>query len=76
MNYFWIIAVIVVLIILFGYMNFNSEGFVDYTQYPYGYMKTGSDPVYFYRKDRFRKPYDDGFRLYKSYPLPHLEMNP
>lgn len=70
------IFIISIIIIYYVYINHINEGYVDYVQAPYNYMKTGADPLYFYRKDRYRKPYDDGFRFFKSYPLPHLEMRP
>jgi hypothetical protein len=69
-----IIATLVVLVVAYIYTNIYAESFVDYTQEPYGYMKSGSEPLYFYRKDRYRRPYNDGFRFYKSYPYPHMEM--
>jgi hypothetical protein len=69
-----IIGFIIIAVVLY-YFNTSYERFVDYDQKPYGYMKSGSDAPYFYRKDRYRRPYNDGFRFYKSYPEPHLEMN-
>lgn len=51
------------------------EGWQDYVLFPYNYVLTGRDPTYFYRRDRYRRPYRDGFRFYQSYPYPHLRYN-
>ena len=34
----------------------NKESFQNYVLQPYGYVKTGSDPMYFYNRNRYRKP--------------------
>jgi hypothetical protein len=49
-----------------------KEQFQTYIQHPYNYVKTGSDPVNFYRLDRYRKPYRYPFKYFKSYPVPHM----
>ena len=59
------------------YCKFNvKEGWVDYTQEPYKYVKEGSDPIHYYRRDRYRKPYRDGFKFNQSYPYQHQEPLP
>lgn len=50
----------------------QSETFQNYTLNPFGYVYTGDDPLYFYNKNRYRKPYRWPFRFYKSYPYDHL----
>jgi hypothetical protein len=52
--------------------NIIEEEFKTYIQYPYNYVKTGSDPVNFYRSDRYRKPYRYPYKYFKSYPTPHM----
>ena len=48
------------------------EGFQSYAIKPYGYVKTGNDPLYFYNLDRYRQPYRWPFKFYQSYPYGHL----
>ena len=50
----------------------NREDFSEYKLPPYNYLKTGSDPLHFYRRDRYRKPYRYPFRFFSSYPSPYL----
>ncbi len=69
-----ILIIIVLMAILFN--NKIMESWQDYTQYPYGYIFSGKDPLYFYRKDRYRRPYRDGYRFYQSYPIPHFTYYP
>lgn len=57
-------------------MNQIDEGWEDYRRPPYGYVSTGADPIYYYRRDRYRKPYRWPFRFSQSYPYPHLEPLP
>jgi hypothetical protein len=65
------------LLILTIYSNYRSEeGFQAYTQLPYGSVKTGADPIYVYRKDRYRKPYRYPFKFFSTYPYPHQEPGP
>jgi len=56
-----------------GAMN---EGWQDYTMKPYGYVKSGTDPLYFYGHNRYRKPYRYPFKYYRSYPYPHMSHLP
>jgi len=69
----WLI-IIIILLILF-YATF-IESWQDYTLRPYNYVYSGKDPLYFYRYDRDRRPYRDGFKFYQSYPIPHMTNNP
>lgn len=48
------------------------ENWVIYKQLPYGHLDTASEPVNFYIKPRYRKPYRYPFQFHKSYPVPHL----
>lgn len=52
--------------------SINKEEWQNYVQKPYNFLLTGRDPLYFYRKDRWRKPYRYPFTFYQSYPFPHL----
>ncbi len=53
-----------------------KENWVDYKLDPYGYVKSGDDPVHYYRRDRYRKPYRNGFKFVQSYPYYHAEPLP
>lgn len=48
--------------------NSSKENFVIYKRDPFGYLDTGADPPNFYRRDSYRKPYRDGFKVQTSYP--------
>lgn len=50
-----------------------EEGWQDYQLCPFGEVKSGSVPIYFYSYNRYRRPYRWPFRYYSSYPWPHLE---
>ena len=69
MNYILIAFLIFVAFIVFSQY---SEHYATYTMRPYNYIKTGTDPLFFYRRDRFRKPYNYPIQFYKSYPTPHM----
>lgn len=55
------------------YGNITTEGWQDYQLCPYGDVRSGSDPLFFYNYNKYRKPYRWPFRYYSSYPWPHLE---
>jgi hypothetical protein len=77
--YYWIkyliwfvVLVINISCIYTSYVVYN-EKFQDYKLYPYGEVYSGSDPLYFYKYNRYRKPYRWPYRYYSSYPYPHME---
>ena len=47
------------------------ENWEMYRQKPYGYVKTGSDPLTFYERPRYRKPYRYPFTFDQEFPTPH-----
>ena len=47
------------------------ENWEMYRQKPYGYIKTGSAPLTFYERPRYRKPYRYPFTFDQEYPTPH-----
>ena len=47
------------------------ENWEMYRQKPYGYVKTGSAPLTFYERPRYRKPYRYPFTFDQEYPTPH-----
>jgi hypothetical protein len=66
---FLAIIVFVVFNRLFGF----NENWQDYKMLPFGEVKSGSAPLYFYSYNRYRKPYRWPFKHHSSYPYPHLE---
>ena len=52
--------------------KYMKEDFAEYKIPPYSYLSTGSNPLHFYRRDRYRKPYRYPFRVFSSYPSPYL----
>ena len=47
------------------------ENWEMYRQKPYGYVKTGSAPLTFYERPRYRKPYRYPYKFYSEYPTKH-----
>ena len=77
--YFPIVLIIFVILWLIIYFANNYdlfEGWVPYSQEPYEYIKTGSSPLTFYMRNRYKKPYRYPYQYYKSYPVPNLSYNP
>lgn len=70
-NYISIIILIFIIFLCLRTFNIN-EYYQDYTLKPYNYILSGKDPLYFYRYDRYKRPYRDGFKFYQSYPLPNM----
>ena len=52
------------------------ENWEMYRQKPYGYVKTGSVPLSFYERPRYRKPYRYPFTFDQEYPTPHKSHLP
>jgi len=52
------------------------ENWEMYRQKPYGYVKTGSAPLAFYERPRYRKPYRYPFTFDQEYPTPHKSHLP
>ena len=62
----------VILIISCISFSFIKETFVSYTISPCKYLDTGSNPLGFYNKPRYRNPYRWPYRYIKSYPYSHF----
>ena len=65
------IVPLIIFFVIFGGLLFgvNNEYFQDYMMYPYGEVYSGSDPLYFYNYNRYRKPYRYPLTYYSSYAL-------
>lgn len=75
MNLLIPLALLIIITIIMS-SKFGIETWQDYTLKPYNYIFSGRDPLYFYRYDRYRRPYRDGFKFHQSYPVPHLSYYP
>tara|TARA_B100000795_G_C22788464_1_gene435770 strand:- start:39 stop:278 length:240 start_codon:yes stop_codon:yes gene_type:complete len=54
----------------------NIENWEMYKQKPHGYVKTGSKPLNFYERVRYRKPYRYPFTYDQEYPTQHKSHLP
>lgn len=66
------LLLIIILIVIAFLCIKNKEQFQNYVLQPYGYVKTGADPLYLYNRNRYRKPYRWPFKFYSSYPYSHM----
>lgn len=64
-----VLALVIIAVILIS-RNVN-EDYQNYIQLPFGYMKSGTSPLSFYRRCIYRLPYNWPHVHYKSYPQPH-----
>ena len=71
---------LVILIVCFILICFFKPGALEnwevYKQKPYNFVKTGSSPLTFYPRPRYRKPYRYPFQFRKSYPIDHMSYLP
>jgi len=56
-------------------MNESREEWANYTTPYYNYKQTGTDPLIYYARPIYRKPYMYPFTFFKSYPYPHMSYN-
>lgn len=49
-----------------------QENWENYQQTPLNYIQSGSSPLGFYRRDRYRKPYRYPLKHYDSSPYPNM----
>jgi hypothetical protein len=71
---------LIILIIIFIAISLFKPGALEnwevYKQKPLGYVKTGSDPLAFYERPRYRKPYKYPAQFRQSYPYDHMSYLP
>ena len=70
------VVLILVLIVLCIMKPEALENWANYRQLPYGYVKTGSSPLSYYERPRYRKPYRYPFTFEKTYPVKHQSHLP
>ena len=72
--------ILVLLIITFILICLFKPGALEnwevYKQKPLGYVRTGSEPLNFYERPRYRKPYNYPSLFRKSYPYDHMTYLP
>ena len=66
------LLLIIILVVIAFLCIKNKEQFQNYVLQPYGYVKTGADPLYFYNRNIYRKPYRWPFKFHSSYPYSHM----
>jgi hypothetical protein len=74
-----ILIVIVVIIVIYFVLNSDlldkfltkTENFVPYKRNPYGYWRTGADPLNYYQMNAYRKPYRYPYTYHTSFPYPY-----
>ncbi len=71
---FFLVAIFIVILCLRNH-QLIEEKFQVYMHTPnvFGEMDTGSDPINFYRYDRYRKPYMWPRKIFSEYPYPHMD---
>lgn len=70
-----IILTVILLICTFIYcINKKKlqENWESYMQTPLNYIQSGSSPLTYYRRDRYRKPYRYPIKHYESSPYPNM----
>lgn len=72
--------ILILLIITFILISLFKPGALEnwevYKQKPYDYVKTGSSPLNFYERPRYRKPYRYPLKFRQSYPYDHMTYLP
>jgi hypothetical protein len=68
-----LLPLLLLIIAVVGIGRGLTENWQDYQLCPYGDVKSGNDPLYFYNYNKYRRPYRWPFRYFSSYPYPHLE---
>lgn len=67
-----LIIFLIIFLFLYGLERKYKENFEVYTQGPYYYRKTGSNPLGFYQKNYYRLPYRYPFKFHSTYPSPYM----
>ena len=71
-QYIILLLLAIIFIVLCKNEYKKQENWEVYKQLPYGFIKTGSEPMNYYIKRRYRKPYRFPFQIVKLNPLKHL----
>ena len=79
MNYYLLLFIIIFALICLSYLwrrPSMTEQWQNYMEAPFDFLETGSNPLNFYRKDKYREPYRWPFKFNQSYPLPSMQPYP
>ncbi len=71
-----LVILIVVFILICFFKPRALENWEVYKQKPFDYVKTGSEPLTFYERPRYRKPYRYPVQFRQSYPYDHMSYYP
>jgi len=71
MNNYGILCVVVIILFFIIILNKDTieENWQNYVREPYKWVSTGSNPLSFYERPCYRKPYRYPYKFYKTYPL-------
>ena len=68
--------VMIVVLVLFFVIGLNRLFFIErwqnYERQPFKRVSTGSNPLGFYQRNTFRKPYMYPQKIYENNPLPNV----
>ena len=67
-----LLILIIIFLLICSFHPSSLENWVPYKQKPLNYIKTGRNPLKFYKEKRYRLPYRFPFKFIKSYPVDHL----
>ena len=68
-----ITLILSICILIFCYNRIQlQENWEAYKQSPLNYIQSGSSPLAFYRRNRYRKPYRYPLKHYDSSPYPNM----
>ena len=70
----FILLIIILVCAIIYCLNKNKlqENWESYMQTPLNYIESGSSPLQYYRRDRYRKPYRYPIKHYDSSPYPNM----
>jgi len=76
-TYLLITILLIIIVTCIGYLSSTREDnlfekFETYQYGPFDYVTTGSSPLSFYEYPVYRKPSDYPYKIFSSYPYPHL----
>jgi hypothetical protein len=72
---YYIVGILIFVFLFFAVIYTKKsihEGFDMYQQLPFQYMYTGSQPLSYYRLDRYRLPYRYPDMFFTNYPVPYF----
>ena len=66
-----LLLLLIIILLSVVYNQKYREGWQSYNQTPYNYVKTGSSPLNFYVRNRYKKPFRHPYKFKKSFQIFH-----